>query len=76
MGDLESFKKELGLKIKELREREALTQPQLGAMIGKDYQAISRIERGLVNPSAFVILEIASALKVDMNEIFSLSQGS
>lgn len=76
MGDLESFKKILGLKIKELREREGLTQPQLGAMIDKDYQAISRIERGLVNPSAFLILEIASALKVDMNEIFSLSQGS
>lgn len=70
MEDLEVFKRKLGLRIKTLRENKKLTQPQLGALIGKDYQAISRIERGQVNPSAYLIKAIAKALEVGINELF------
>jgi Predicted transcriptional regulators len=68
--DLENFKINLGKRIKALREERNLTQPELAALIDKDYQALGRIENGRVNPSSFIVYEIAKALKVTMNEIF------
>jgi transcriptional regulator with XRE-family HTH domain len=70
-SDIESFKLKLGKRIKELRESKGLTQPELGALINKDYQAVGRIEAGRVNPSAFIIYQIAKALKVSANDILN-----
>lgn len=70
MESLEDFKVKLGLKIKALREEKELTQAKLGDLIEKDYQAISRLERGLVNPSAYLVLQIANALKVKIEDLF------
>lgn len=72
--ELKKFKIKLGKRIKYLREREGLTQPGLGALLNKDYQSIGRIENGRVNPSAFVICQIADALNVSFNEIFDFSE--
>lgn len=72
--DLNSFKLKLGKRIKMLREAKKYTQLELGALIGKDYQAISRIEKGGINPSAYVVKQIASALAVSMNEIYDFSE--
>lgn len=72
--DLESFKIKLGKRIKALRDQKKYTQLELGALIDKDYQAISRIEKGRVNPSAYVVKQIAKALSVSMNEIYDFSQ--
>lgn len=72
--DLKSFKIKLGKRIKALREQNDYTQLELGALINKDYQAISRIEKGRVNPSAYVVKQIAKALGVSMNEIYDFSQ--
>jgi len=70
-SDIESFKFKLGKRIKELRESKGLTQPELGALIDKDYQAVGRIEAGRINPSAFIVYQIAKALKVSANDIFN-----
>ncbi|SFC61308.1 DNA-binding transcriptional regulator, XRE-family HTH domain [Parapedobacter composti] len=72
--DLEKFKRNLGKRIKSLREERKLTQPELGALIDKDYQALGRIENGRVNPSSFIVYQIAQALKVSMNEVFDFSK--
>lgn len=71
--DLKSFKIKLGKRIKALREGK-LTQLELGAIINKDYQAISRIEKGRVNPSAYLVYQIAQALEVTMDEIYDFSE--
>lgn len=71
--DLAEFKTNLGKRIKTLREQRKLTQPELGTLIDKDYQALGRIENGRVNPSSFIVYQIALALKVSMNEIFDFS---
>lgn len=70
MESLEDFKVKLGLKIKALREEKKLTQGKLGDLIEKDYQAISRLERGLVNPSAYLVLQIANALEVKIEDLY------
>jgi len=67
---LQDFKLKLGKRIKYLRESKKLTQPELGALINKDYQSIGRIENGRINSSAFLIYQIAQALDVTMDEIF------
>lgn len=69
--DIEKFKILLGKKIKELRKIKGLTQPQLGALINKDYQDISRLENGKVNPSAFYIFQIAKSLNVPIEDIYN-----
>lgn len=71
MEGLEDFKIKLGQKIKTLREEKNLTQGKLGDLIEKDYQAISRLERGLVNPSAYLVLQISNALQVKIEDLFS-----
>lgn len=74
MGDdLDSFKKSLGKRIAYLREQKGLTQPQLGALINKDFQSISRIENGRINASGYTLKQIAVALGISMDNLFDIS---
>ena len=68
--ELDVFKKTLGKKIAHLREKNGLTQPQLGALINKDFQSISRIENGGVNVSVYTLKQIADAMNVSMDSLF------
>lgn len=68
--EIVSFKIRLGKRIKFLREKQGLTQVELGARINKDYQVIGRIENGRVNPSAYLVYQIAQALHVTASEIY------
>lgn len=70
--DMKAFKTKLGKRIQQLRAGK-YTQLELGALINKDYQAISRLEKGRVNPSAYLVVQIAEALGVTMDEIFDFS---
>ena len=72
--ELNVFKVMLGKRIKEIRKSKGLTQPQLGALINKDYQDISRLENGKVNPSAFYIWQISNALNVPVEEFYNIKK--
>lgn len=71
--DVELFKKTLGKHVARLRKEKAYTQAELSALINKDFQSISRIENGKINPSAYLILQIANALEVEVGEFFVMS---
>ena len=68
--DVELFKKTLGKRVARLRKEKGYTQAELSALINKDFQSISRIENGKINPSAYLILQIANALEVEVGEFF------
>jgi len=68
--DVESFKKALGRRVAQLRKEKGFTQAQLGALIDKDFQSISRLEAGGVNPSCFLIWQLAKALDVEVGRLF------
>jgi len=68
--DIELFKKTLGKHVARLRKEKGLTQLQLSALIEKDFQSISRIESGKINPSCYLMLQIANALQVNVSEFF------
>jgi len=63
--------KKLGMKIKEFRQKAGISQAELAYSIEMDAQNISRIERGMVNPSAYAIKQICEALGVSLSDFYS-----
>lgn len=57
-------------RIKELRERNGLTQEQLGKMVGTSRQAIHAIETEKFEPSIWLAYEIAQVFGCSIEEVF------
>ena len=60
---------------KEIREKNSLTQEQLAQKISVSRQSIISIEKGHYVPTTILALKIATALKVTMEELFTLEKG-
>ncbi|WP_294178479.1 helix-turn-helix domain-containing protein [uncultured Schumannella sp.] len=56
----------LGAQLEAARKSRALTQPELSRMTGIQQAEISRIERGLGNPTASTLLRLAGALDLNV----------
>jgi transcriptional regulator with XRE-family HTH domain len=67
---MESLKKLLGARIKELRKLNKLSQEQLSEKIDIDPKHLSRIEVGNSYPSLDTLESIANALKVEIKDFF------
>ena len=62
---------QLGLRIRELRETIGITQGQLASSATVSQGYLSQLENGDVrNPSAAVLLRVASAMNVEADELF------
>lgn len=59
----------IGEKLKQLRERNLLTQAELGSAAGVSRDQVSRIERDEVDPRFSTIRKLAAALEVDPREL-------
>lgn len=62
--------KDLGAKIRELREEKKLTLRQLGIQTELDHSYIGKIERGKASPSIETLEKIADALDVEISTFF------
>ena len=71
MLNKEKTLKQFGKKLQETRLRQGLTQEKLSFIVECDRTHISMIERGLRNPSLFIVFKIAKALKVKMSDLFN-----
>lgn len=60
----------LGRRIRSLRNVKGWTQQELGDQANVNYKFIGEIERGQQNPSFNVLAKIATALEVDLPELF------
>ena len=69
--DKSEFNKRLGLLIRKNRIEKGLTQLELAGKMNIDFQYISRIERGLISPTLYWVLELAKAM--DCSELEFLS---
>ena len=56
----------LGERLRELREEQGLTQKQLSDKVGIYQADISKIERGLANPSVSTLKRLADGLDVEL----------
>ena len=63
----------LGLRIKELREKQGLTQLKLAEILDMEASNLSKIERGIQIPKEESLERISNALRVDVKELFNYS---
>lgn len=63
--------KALGKRIKELRKVQGFSQEDLSYEADIPLSQVGRIERGEINPTISTIATIASALRVDLKEVFN-----
>ncbi|MDQ1003596.1 transcriptional regulator with XRE-family HTH domain [Neobacillus niacini] len=57
-------------KIKVLRKKHGDTLKQLAQRINYDYSNLSKVERGIYEPSLDLLLKVAEVYNVDMNYFF------
>ena len=63
----------LGLKVKEIRKRNKITQEKLSEIIGVDNGYISKLEVGQNFPSLGTLEKIANALNVNLSDFFQFN---
>ena len=61
--------KQLGIKIKQIREKKKMTLNQLGKKMGYSGATISRWERGLKEPKYSAIVSLEKALKIKLTSL-------
>ena len=61
--------KAVGVMVRELRERAGHSQERLSGECGFDRTYISRVERGIINPTVSRLWKIADALKTPLSQI-------
>lgn len=59
----------IGENIRKFRQKQGLTQTDLGVMVGVNCNSISAYERGINIPGVFNLLSIADALNVSLDEL-------
>ena len=67
----EKFIKAFGKRLRELRIKKGMSQPQLANTAEIPINQIGRIERGEINTTLVTIKAIADALNVDITELFT-----
>lgn len=60
----------VGRRIRSLRQAKRLTQQQLGERAHLNYKYLGALERGEENPSLLVLERIATALDVELLDLF------
>jgi transcriptional regulator with XRE-family HTH domain len=61
--------KAVGVVVRELREQAGHSQERLSGDCGFDRTYISRVERGIINPTVSRLWKIADALKMPLSQI-------
>ena len=67
---MKNLKSKFGKRLRELREKQGLSQEKLAFRVELSREYISRIEGGKRNVSLEVIEKLATALDVDVDKLF------
>jgi len=69
----ETFIANLGIHIRQLREKKNLSQQDLADDCGIPKSQIARIERAKINTTVKTLVKIANALDIEPKELFNFS---
>lgn len=69
-----NLKNHLGKRIQDLRKSQKLTQEKLAEKINIDITSLSKIETGRNYPQPETLTKIATALGVDLNQLFEFEE--
>ncbi len=62
----------IGTRIKELREKNHLTQEQLATMSGVSYSTLTKIETGVIkSPRVQILQQLCKALEINIDKLLS-----
>ena len=61
-------------RVKELREKEGLTQKKLGEKVNVSRQATNAIETGKYDPSLWLAYDIAQLFNMSIEEVFNFKE--
>ena len=61
-------------RVKELREKEGLTQKKLGEKVNVSSQALNAIETGKYDPSLWLAYDIAQLFNMSIEEVFNFKE--
>ena len=67
----ETFILNLGIHIRQLREKRGLSQQDLADDCGIPRNQIGRIERGKINTGIKTLIRISNAFDIELTELFS-----
>lgn len=70
------MKKNIGDRIRKIRESMELTQENMADELGITFGAYSKIERGQTDPNTTRLMQIAKILKVNVTEFFEEKAGA
>lgn len=62
----------LGQRLRTIREGKKLSLKELGLLIDKEPQSISRVENAQINPTYLYLLKLAEGLNMDITELLDL----
>ena len=66
---LEELRADLALNLKAIRRANGLAQERLALDAGVDRTVVSKIERGVTNPSLEILLRLANHLNVEVSQL-------
>lgn len=72
MIDKQKLSVKLGQRLAELRSRKGFTQERLAYDAGLNRAYVGYIERGERNPSVETMFKLATALKIELSELFKI----
>ena len=70
-GETKGVLRDLGLRIRELRRSQGLTQEELSEKLGMLAPNYARIEQGRMNTTVETLVRIAKVLRVDIVDLFA-----
>jgi len=73
--DINRLKKQLGLRLKELRVTKGLKQEDLDRW-GFSYRYYGRIERGVVNLTLGTLVKLCEIFEVSLSDLFAFTEGA
>lgn len=68
---MKELRRRLGLRIREVRRARGLTQEELAERVGISPRYLSRVEVGQQNPSIQTVAQLATALDIELSELFN-----
>jgi transcriptional regulator with XRE-family HTH domain len=68
---IEEVRATLAMNLRTIRLSKGIAQERLVLDAGVDRTVVSKIERGVTNPSIEILLKLANQLDVDLNDLFA-----
>ncbi|MCB0715327.1 MAG: helix-turn-helix transcriptional regulator [Chitinophagaceae bacterium] len=68
------FLKKIGLRIKQLRTENGLSQREFGYMIDVEKSNVSRLESGRFNTKIYTLFKVAEALELSLSELLEFEK--